>query len=84
MAAFFKGAIAALFARRPLSLRRPNIRGRSTPKEANMTVGTILLVVALICFILAAFGFVLARINLIAAGLAFAVASVLVGSTPLG
>lgn len=49
-----------------------------------MTVGTILLVAALVCFILAAFGFVLARVNLIAAGLACAVASVLVGSYGLG
>ena len=49
-----------------------------------MTVGTILLVVALVCFILAAFGFVLARINLMAAGLAFADAAVLVGSYGVG
>lgn len=49
-----------------------------------MTVATILLVAALVCFVLAAFGFVLARINLMAAGLAFAVASVLVGSHVLG
>jgi hypothetical protein len=49
-----------------------------------MTVGTILLIAALVCFVLAAFGFVLARINLMAAGLACAVASVLVGSFGLG
>ncbi|HEV2816836.1 MAG TPA: hypothetical protein VGW40_06400 [Allosphingosinicella sp.] len=49
-----------------------------------MTVATILLIAALVCFLLAAFGFVVARLNLIAAGLACAVASVLVGSYGLG
>ena len=49
-----------------------------------MAAGTILLIVALICFLLAAFGFVLARINLMAAGLACCVASVLVGSYVVG
>ena len=41
---------------------------------------TILLILALACFILAAIGFSWRRTNLIAAGLAFAVASVLVES----
>ncbi len=49
-----------------------------------MTVGTILLIVALVCFVLAAFGFTIARINLTAAGLACAVASVLAGSYAVG
>lgn len=49
-----------------------------------MTVGTILLILALICFVLAAIGFAVRRINLTAAGLAFAVASVLAGSEIIG
>jgi hypothetical protein len=62
----------------------PGIADDECQKEAHMTVGTILLIAALVCFVLAAFGFVLARINLMAAGLACAVASVLVGSFGLG
>jgi hypothetical protein len=49
-----------------------------------MTIGTILLIIALICFVLAAFGFAFPRVNLTAAGLAFAVASVLAGSEIVG
>lgn len=49
-----------------------------------MTVGTILLILALVCFLLAAFGVAVARINLTAAGLACATASVLAGSAILG
>lgn len=49
-----------------------------------MTAGSLLLIVALICFVLATFGFTFARINLTAAGLACAVASVLVGSYVVG
>ena len=49
-----------------------------------MPLPTILLVIALICFIFAAIGFSVRRINLIALGLAFAVASVLAGSDLLG
>ena len=49
-----------------------------------MTTGTILLIAALICFVLAAVGITARRINLTAAGLAFAVASVLVGTLQLG
>ena len=49
-----------------------------------MPLPTILLLIALACFVLAAIGFTLRRLNLIAAGLAFAVASVLAGSHLLG
>ena len=42
-----------------------------------MTVNTILLLLALLSFVLAAFG-VLARINLVAVGLAFWVLSILI------
>ena len=49
-----------------------------------MTAGTILLVIALICFALAAVGFGFGRLNLIGAGLACCVASVLIGSHVLG
>ena len=49
-----------------------------------MPLPTILLVIALVLFILAAIGFTFRRVNLIAAGLAFAVASVLAGSDLLG
>ena len=49
-----------------------------------MTLPTILLLIALVCFVLAALGFTVSRINLIAAGLAFAVASVLAGSGLIG
>ncbi len=60
------------------------IAGDEGKKEAPMTAGTILLFLALICFVLATFGFVIARINLTAAGLACAVAAVLVGSYVVG
>ena len=49
-----------------------------------MTIGTILLVAALICFILAAVGVGLGRINLIGAGLACVVGSVLAGGYVVG
>ena len=49
-----------------------------------MTLPTILLLIALVCFVLAATGFSWRRTNLIAAGLAFAVASVLAGSGLIG
>lgn len=45
-----------------------------------MELPTILLIIALACFILAAIGFTMRRLNLIALGLAFCVASVLAGS----
>jgi hypothetical protein len=45
-----------------------------------MTIGTILLVVALICFVLAAVGVGFGRLNLIGAGLACWAASMLLGS----
>ena len=48
-----------------------------------MTIGMILLSAALICFVLAAVGVGLGRINLIGAGLACCVGSVLAGSLPL-
>lgn len=49
-----------------------------------MPLPTILLIIALACFVVAAIGFTFRRINFIAAGLAFAVASVLAGSGLLG
>ena len=49
-----------------------------------MTLPTILLIIALVCFVVAALGFAVRRINLTAAGLAFAVASVLAGRELLG
>jgi hypothetical protein len=49
-----------------------------------MPLPTLLLVIALICFVVAAIGFTFRRINFIAAGLAFAVASVLAGSDLIG
>jgi hypothetical protein len=49
-----------------------------------MPLPTLLLVIALICFVVAAIGFTFRRINFIAAGLAFAVASVLAGSNLIG
>lgn len=45
-----------------------------------MELPTILLVIALVCFVVAAIGFTVRRINLIALGLAFATASVLAGA----
>lgn len=49
-----------------------------------MPLPTLLLVIAFICFVVAAIGFTFRRINFIAAGLAFAVASVLAGSNLIG
>ena len=49
-----------------------------------MPLPTILLLIALVCFIVAALGFPVRRINLIALGLAFATASVLAGSDLIG
>jgi hypothetical protein len=49
-----------------------------------MPLPTILLIIALACFVVAAIGFTFRRINFIAAGLAFAVASVLAGSGLIG
>ena len=49
-----------------------------------MTIGTILLIAALVCFVLAAVGVGVGRINLIGLGLACAVGSVLVGQHVLG
>jgi len=49
-----------------------------------MPLPTILLIIALACFVVAAIGFTFRRINFIAAGLAFAVASVLVESGVIG
>ena len=48
-----------------------------------MTPATILLIIALVCFVLAAVGVGLGRINLIGAGLACCVGSVLLGSNVL-
>ena len=49
-----------------------------------MPLPTILLLVALACFVVAAIGFTFRRINFIAAGLAFATASVLAASNAIG
>lgn len=49
-----------------------------------MPLPTILLLIALVCFLAAAFGFAVRRLNLTALGLAFAVASVLAGSELIG
>ena len=49
-----------------------------------MTPGSILLIIALVCFVLAAVGVGLGRINLIGLGLACWVGSVLIGSNVLG
>ena len=49
-----------------------------------MPLPTILLLIALACFVMAAIGFTFRRVNFIAAGLAFAVASVLAGSELIG
>ena len=49
-----------------------------------MTLPTILLLIAFVCFVMAAIGFTFRRVNFIAAGLAFAVASVLAGSELIG
>ena len=56
---------------------------RATDKENDMTAGTILLIAALICFVLAAVGVGLGRINLTAAGLACVVGAVLAGNAAL-
>jgi hypothetical protein len=49
-----------------------------------MTLGSILLIAALICFVLAAVGVGLGRINLIGAGLACWVGSLLAGTMMAG
>ena len=49
-----------------------------------MPLPTILLLVAFAFFVVAALGLTFSRINLIAAGLAFCVASVLAGSNLIG
>lgn len=49
-----------------------------------MTLPTILLLIAFVCFVVAAIGYSFRRVNFIAAGLAFAVASVLAGSDLIG
>lgn len=49
-----------------------------------LTLPTILLIVALVCFIIGAIGSSFGRINFTAAGLAFVVASILAGSNLLG
>jgi hypothetical protein len=45
-----------------------------------ITVGTILLIVAVVCFVLAAVGFKVARLDLISIGLAAFAGSFLVGA----
>ena len=49
-----------------------------------MTAGTILLVIALVCFVLAAVGVGVGRVNLIGLGLACCVGSVLAGAYVVG
>ena len=49
-----------------------------------MQLPEILLIIALVCFVVAAIGFTVRRINLIALGLAFATASVLAGQGLFG
>ena len=49
-----------------------------------MTLPTILLLIAFLCFVVAAIGYSFRRVNFIAAGLAFAVASVLAASELIG
>ena len=49
-----------------------------------MTVGSLLLIIALICFVLSAVGVGFGRINLIGAGLACCVGSVLLAGNALG
>jgi hypothetical protein len=49
-----------------------------------MTLPTILLVISLVLFVLAAVGVTVSRVNLTAAGLAFAVGSVLAASHMVG
>ena len=49
-----------------------------------MALPSILLLLALACFVVAAVGFTFRRINFIAAGLAFATASVIAASGVLG
>lgn len=81
-------AIATIGTIRAPPMQRTRRPSRYAPvtarKEALMPLPTILLVIALVCFVVAAFGFTVQRINLIALGLAFAVASVLAGSSLLG
>lgn len=49
----------------------------------NLTVGSILLIVAIICFVLAAVGVAVGEISLLPLGLAFFAASFLVGDRGL-
>lgn len=49
-----------------------------------MTISTILMAVALICFVLAAFGVRTGKISMVAVGLAFWVLANLVGGVRLG
>ena len=49
-----------------------------------MPLPTLLLILAFACFVVAAIGLTFRRVNFIAAGLAFAVASVLAGSGFIG
>jgi hypothetical protein len=48
-----------------------------------ITVTTLLLILALVCFIIAASGWPVPRVNLVALGLAFWVAVYLVGALPV-
>src|ERR1043165_4159473 len=60
----FGNAAAAVIPRRPLSRMSPrSLAADERQRRLPMTVGTILLIVALVCFVLAAFGFVLAQIG---------------------
>ena len=49
-----------------------------------MTLSTILMAVALICFVLAAFGVRTGKVSMVALGLAFWVLSMLVGTVHIG
>jgi len=49
-----------------------------------MTLSTILMAVALICFVLAAFGVRTGKISMVAVGLAFWVLATLVGTVRIG
>ncbi len=49
-----------------------------------MTLSTILMAVALVCFVLAAFGVRTGRVNMVAVGLAIWVLATLVGAVRIG
>jgi hypothetical protein len=49
-----------------------------------MTLSTILMAVALICFVLAAFGVRTGKVSMVALGLAFWVLATLVGAVHIG